>query len=52
MSKRWKLEEETFLLEHCKAMSRSELAEHFGVTDKSISDKQRRLNKRCEYKNV
>lgn len=52
MSKRWKPEEESFLIEHCKSMTRSELASHFCVTVKSISDKLRRLNKRCEDTNV
>ena len=48
MSKRWKPEDEVFLLENCKSMSRSELASHFEVTVKSISDKLRRLNKRFD----
>lgn len=45
MSKRWKPEEEAFLLEKVDTMSRTELAEHFGVTVKSVSDKLRRLKR-------
>ncbi len=52
MSKRWNTEEETFLIENCKSMTRSTLASHFGVTVKAISDKLRRLNKRCKDTNV
>ena len=47
MPKRWKAEDEAFLLENSKKMSRAELAEHFGVTVKSISDKLRRLNRKA-----
>jgi len=50
MSKRWKAEDEAFLIDNCKTMSRNELADHFGVTVKSISDKLRRLNQSCEEK--
>ena len=45
MSKRWKPEEEAFLLEKVDTMPRTELAEHFGVTVKSVSDKLRRLKR-------
>ena len=43
MPKRWKPEEEVFLLENVDTMPRTKLAEHFGVTVKSVSDKLRRL---------
>lgn len=43
MPKRWNHEEEAFLLENVGSMSRSELADHFGVSIKSVSDKFRRL---------
>ena len=45
MPKRWKPEEEAFLLENVDKMPRTELAEHFGVTVKSVSDKLRRLKR-------
>ena len=46
MAKRWKIEEEEFLLDNCEKMSRLELAEHFNVTVKSVSDKLRRITKK------
>ncbi len=46
MAKRWQPEEEEYLLENYEKMSRVQLAEHFNVTVKSISDKLRRINKK------
>ena len=45
MPKRWKPEEEAFLLENVDTMPRNELAKHFGVSMKSVSDKLRRLKR-------
>jgi hypothetical protein len=46
MPKKWTDEEEQFLLDHADDMSRSELAEKFDVSAKSITDKLRRLAKK------
>ena len=43
MPKRWTNEEESFLIDNPDNLSRSELAEHFDVSIKSVSDKLRRL---------
>ncbi|MBN1290553.1 MAG: hypothetical protein JXB48_01850 [Candidatus Latescibacteria bacterium] len=43
MPKRWTDEEEDFLVENAESMSRSDLADHFDVSIKSVSDKLRRL---------
>ena len=48
MSKRWTKKEAATLLEKSKTMSRNELAEEFGVSVKSISDKLRRICKKAE----
>jgi len=51
MPKRWTHDEEAFLLANAASMSRAELAEHFSVSIKSVSDKLRRLkNKRGKGK--
>jgi len=50
MPKRWTEEEEVYLLENINKMSRAEVATHFGVTVKSISDKLRRLNRKTPEK--
>ncbi|HUT44316.1 MAG TPA: hypothetical protein VMW95_08250 [Desulfobacterales bacterium] len=43
MAKRWNNEDEEFLMKHDESMSRSDLADHFGVSIKSVADKMRRL---------
>ena len=45
MAKRWNAEEEKYLIDNSEKMSRVELAEHFNVTVKSVSDKLRRITK-------
>ncbi|MCE5249892.1 hypothetical protein LLG96_06695 [bacterium] len=50
MPKHWTDEDEAFLVENIDKLSRSEIAEHFGVSVKSISDKLRRLSRNPETK--
>ncbi|MCK5738882.1 hypothetical protein KAH55_06860 [bacterium] len=46
MAKTWTVEEEQFLIENYTKMSNLYLADHFGVTAKSISHKMRRIRDR------
>ena len=46
MAKIWTAEEEQLLIENYTKMSNADLADHFGVTAKSISHKMRRLRDR------
>lgn len=46
MAKTWTVEEEQFLIENYTKMSNAYLADHFGVTAKSISHKMRRIRDR------
>jgi predicted ArsR family transcriptional regulator len=46
MAKKWMPEEEQYLLDHQESLSTREMAAKFGVTQKAVSDKLRRLRRR------